>query len=155
MGGINASTLLMKGRESKFNIMKDMASIDFVRHRVVAQLQELWCGSDPLQSVLLYGHRGMGKTSIIRNTSEYLSENIYVAYLDLFCLGAVSREVGEGEVVIAISDSIGEALSVPPPEDDASLDSPLATFRNFIQSRSLSSAFPVCSGCSCTNPQSL
>ncbi|MBE9064730.1 hypothetical protein [cf. Phormidesmis sp. LEGE 11477] len=76
----------------------------------------------------------MGKTDILTNTSGYLDKTIRVAYLNLFSLGAVSQEAGEGEVMIALSDSISEALSVSPPDDEVLLSSPLVAFRGFVQS---------------------
>ena len=102
------------------------------RGEVIKQLEELWLGNQ-LQSVVLYGHRRMGKTSILKNTSEYLG-NIQVAYVNLLNLGAVSRDTGEGEVLIAISDAISHTLSISPPKDEDLLALPSVTFRRFIQS---------------------
>ncbi|MGD1900532.1 MAG: ATP-binding protein [Phormidesmis sp.] len=104
------------------------------RGEVIQQLEELWLTSPQLQSVVLYGHRRMGKTSILKNMSGYLGNNIKVAYVNLLNLGSVSSDHGEAEVLIALSDEISQTISLPPPHDEDLLRLPSATFRRFIQS---------------------
>ncbi|MEM9907061.1 MAG: ATP-binding protein [Cyanobacteria bacterium P01_D01_bin.44] len=101
------------------------------RKVVLQQLEELWLMGNQLQSVVLYGHRRMGKTSILKNLSHVLGNNLQVAYVNLLNLGAVSQ--GAGEVLITLSDAISHTLSISPPKDDDLLSLPYPTFRRFIQ----------------------
>ncbi|MGC1306939.1 MAG: ATP-binding protein [Phormidesmis sp.] len=101
------------------------------RAEIIKQLEELWLMSNQLQSVVLYGHRRMGKTSILKNLSHYLGNNIKVVYVNLQNLGEVSE--GTGEVLIALSDAIGQKLSISPPDDETLLRLPEITFRRFVQ----------------------
>ncbi|MGB3767725.1 MAG: ATP-binding protein [Phormidesmis sp.] len=101
------------------------------RGEVIKQLEELWLTNGQLQSVVLYGHRRMGKTSILKNLPNYLGNNIQVIYINLLNLGAVSE--GAGEVLITLSDAISQKLSIRPPDDETLLRLPEVTFRRFIQ----------------------
>ena len=101
------------------------------RGEVIKQLEELWLMSNQLQSVVLYGHRRMGKTSILKNLPNYLGTNIQVVYINLLNLGAVSE--GEGEVLMTLSDAISRQFSISPPDDETLLRLPEVTFRRFIQ----------------------
>ncbi len=101
------------------------------RGEVIEQLEELWLTNSQLQSVVLFGHRRMGKTSILKNLSRYLGNNLQVVYINLLNLGAASE--GAGEVLITLSDAISAKLSTPPPDDETLLRLPYPTFRRFIQ----------------------
>lgn len=101
------------------------------RGEIIKQLEELWLMSSQLQSVVLYGHRRMGKTSILKNLSHYLGNNIKVVYINLLNLGEVSE--GTGEVLITLSDAISQSFSLSPPDDETLLRLPEVTFRRFIQ----------------------
>jgi len=101
------------------------------RGEVIKQIEELWLLGSQLQSVVLYGHRRMGKTSILKNLPTYLGNHIQVVYINLLNLGAVSE--GAGEVLITFSDAISAKLSVSPPDDETLLRLPYPTFRRFIQ----------------------
>ena len=103
------------------------------RGEVIKQLEELWLMGNQLQSVVLYGHRRMGKTSILKNLSSYLGNNVKVAYINLLSLGAVSKDNGESEVLIALSDAISQAVSLSPPTDEDFLRLPAVTFQRFIR----------------------
>ena len=101
------------------------------RGKILKQLEELLSMSNQLQSVVLYGHRRMGKTSILKSLSNYLGNNIQVVYINLLNLGAVSE--GAGEVLMTLSDAISQQFSISPPDDEALLRLPEVTFRRFIQ----------------------
>ena len=103
------------------------------RGEVIKQIEELWLMSSQLQSVVLYGHRRMGKTSILKNLSSYLGININVAYINLLNLGTVSPNQGESEVLIALSDTISQTLSISSPSDEDFLQLPALTFQRFIR----------------------
>ncbi|NET62540.1 MAG: AAA family ATPase, partial [Symploca sp. SIO2E6] len=95
------------------------------------QLDELWLNSHQVQSVVIYGHRRMGKTSILRNVTNRLGAEIKLAYINLLGVGDTSQ--GVGEVLMAICDGIAEAVNLPPPADEDLLNLPYPTFRRYLQ----------------------
>ncbi|MEM9803815.1 MAG: ATP-binding protein [Cyanobacteria bacterium P01_D01_bin.56] len=101
------------------------------REDILKQLQELWLMGEQLQSVVLYGHRRMGKTSILRNLSACLGNNPKVVYVNLLTLGHVTE--GVGEVLITISDSIAKTVELAAPKDDDLLRLPEITFKRYLQ----------------------
>jgi AAA+ ATPase superfamily predicted ATPase len=100
------------------------------REDIMPQLEELWLMSNSLQSVVIYGHRRMGKTSILRNITSRIGAGVKVAYVNLLNLGNVSQE---GEVLMAISDAISDVLKVPPPSDADLLQLPYRTFERYLK----------------------
>lgn len=101
------------------------------REDIMRQLQELWLDSNRLQSVVLYGHRRMGKTSILLNINSYIDAEIDIAYINLLRLGDSSQ--GVGEVLMQICDGIAEVTSVIPPSDDDLLKLPYRTFERYLK----------------------
>ena len=101
------------------------------REDILRQLEELWVISQQLQSVVLYGHRRMGKTSILRNIANHSGAQTRVIYINLQRLGDISQ--GVGEVLIAISDELATALQLPRPEDTAMLQLPHRTFERYLK----------------------
>lgn len=100
------------------------------REDIIRQLQELWWSDKP-QSVVLFGHRRMGKTSILKNISNYLGSRVLLAYVNLLDVGDAPQ--GVGEVLMAIGDAISEAASVPPPADTDWLNLPYRTLKLYLQ----------------------
>ena len=101
------------------------------REDILRQLEELWITGNQLQSVVLYGHRRMGKTSILVNIANCTGAEIKVIYVNLQLLGAVSQ--GVAEVLMAISDEIATAFKIAPPDDDAFLKLPQRTFERYLK----------------------
>ncbi|MGB3514582.1 MAG: ATP-binding protein [Microcoleaceae cyanobacterium] len=101
------------------------------REDIMRQLEELWVISSHKQSVVLYGHRRMGKTSILRNIAKSSGASVQVVYVNLQNLGSISE--GMGEVFLAISDEMSEALSFPPPDTDELLRLPQRTFKLYLK----------------------
>lgn len=92
------------------------------RTKIISQLQELW-GSDTfhnVNSVVLFGHRRMGKTSILQNLHHYFRKKTVVAG---FTMQRVGRVNSTGELLnylaLAIFDALEDAgfrnLSEPDP----------------------------------------
>ena len=54
------------------------------------QLEELWLMNPIPQSIVLYGHRRMGTTSILRNTADRLGSQTRIAYINLCEIAAQS-----------------------------------------------------------------
>jgi len=101
------------------------------REEVMRELEELWVRGEQLQSVVIYGHRRMGKTSILRNAANSVGSGVRVAYVNMLNAGNISE--GVGEVLMAICDVISEAVNVPPPDDDKLLKLPERTFERYLK----------------------
>ncbi|MGK7954142.1 MAG: ATP-binding protein [Crocosphaera sp.] len=101
------------------------------REDTIRKLEELWITNSHKQSVVLYGHRRMGKTSILRNVAKSSGADTQVVYVNLQPLGAISQ--GMGEVFLAISDEISDAINLPPPDTDELLKLPQRTFKLYLQ----------------------
>jgi hypothetical protein len=100
------------------------------REDVMRQLEELWVRSSQLQSVVIYGHRRMGKTSILRNVAKFVGEGVQVAYVNL--LEVADAPQGVVEVLMAICDAISEVMQIPPPSNEDFLSLPQPTFRRYL-----------------------
>ena len=65
------------------------------RHDLLAQIIERWNNSHTPDSIILYGHRRMGKTSIIQNLEGSAPKGSLLVYLDLAGATATSEKVGD------------------------------------------------------------
>ncbi|QLE51242.1 ATP-binding protein [Nostoc sp. C057] len=101
------------------------------REDIIRQLEELWVMGNQLQSVVLYGHRRMGKTSILVNAANCLGSQIQLAYVNLLRLGDSPQ--GVGEVLMAICDEISQTVKLPPPADTDLLNLPYRTFERYLK----------------------
>ncbi len=100
------------------------------RDDIMRQLQELWLMGNHLQSVVVYGHRRMGKTSILKNIEQRLGSGIHVAYVNL--LKSAGAET-LSDVLLAISDQVAATLAIAPPRDTDMEASPSRTFERFLR----------------------
>ncbi len=101
------------------------------REDVIRRLEELWMMGNQIHSVVLYGHRRMGKTSILLNAANCLGSQIQLAYVNLLRLGDSPQ--GVGEVLMAICDEISETVKLPPPADADLLNLPYRTFERYLK----------------------
>jgi hypothetical protein len=101
------------------------------REDVLRQLEELWVMGHQLQSVVLYGHRRMGKTSILLNTAKCSGSEVTIAYINLLRLGDSPQ--GVGEVLMAICDAISDVVGCTPPSDADLLNLPYRTFERYLK----------------------
>lgn len=102
------------------------------RKDIIRKLEELWVATgNQLPSVVLYGHRRMGKTSILLNVANSLGSQVKVAYVNLLLVGDIRQ--GVGEVLMAISDEISDAVNIPPPADEDLLNLPYRTFDRYLK----------------------
>ncbi|MEA5552587.1 ATP-binding protein [Anabaena cylindrica UHCC 0172] len=108
-----------------------MGNLFIGREDIIRQLEELWLRGIQLQSVVIYGHRRMGKTSILLNAANSLGANVKVVYVNLLKLGDVTQ--GVGEVLMAISDEISQVVNIEPPNDDDLLKLPERTFNRYFE----------------------
>jgi hypothetical protein len=101
------------------------------REDILRQLEELWVMGHRLQSIVLFGHRRMGKTSILLNARHCLGSGVKVAYVNLLSLGDSPQ--GVGEVLMAISDAISDEVGCTPPTDADLLNLPYRTFERYLK----------------------
>jgi len=101
------------------------------REDIMRQLEELWVFRYQLQSVLIFGHRRMGKTSILLNAANCLESQVKVAYVNLLNVGNIPQ--GVGEVMMAISDAISEIVNLPTPSDADFINFPYPTFKRYLK----------------------
>ena len=108
-----------------------MGNLFIGRKDIIRQLEEIWLEGIQLQSVVIYGHRRMGKTSILLNAANSLDNQVKVVYVNLLKLGDVTQ--GVGEVLMAISDEISKVVNIEPPHDDDLLKLPERTFNRYFE----------------------
>ncbi|HAC63434.1 MAG TPA: ATPase, partial [Cyanothece sp. UBA12306] len=101
------------------------------REDILRELQQLWASGQTMQSVVLYGHRRMGKTSILKNINHKLGKNVRLVYTNLQGLGDIQN--GMSEVLMAIGSDIAKTLKIEPPKTEDLLTFPEITFKNFLE----------------------
>ncbi len=106
------------------------------RDDVLRRLEELWYGSANPPSVVIFGHRRMGKTSILRNLDGRLGSRVHVAYVNLLILGDLRN--GAADLFLKLADSIADTLQhrqLPaPPIDDAAFERrPELAFERYLK----------------------
>ncbi|WP_156093053.1 AAA family ATPase [Planktothrix serta] len=101
------------------------------RQDILKKIEEVWVSNKQLQSIVLYGHRRMGKTSILQNVSTCLDEKVKLAYVNLLTVGNSIQ--GVGEVLMAIADSLSDTLQIPPPDDESLINLPYRTFERYLK----------------------
>ncbi len=100
------------------------------RDDIMRQLQELWLMGNHLQSVVIYGHRRMGKTSILKNVAQVLGSGLRVSYVNLLKSAGADNL---SDVLLAISDQVAATLAIPPPRDADMTNSPARSFERFLR----------------------
>lgn len=108
-------------------LQKNNNSLD-IHQDIITCLAGIW-QEKPLKTIMLYGERKMGKSSILLALANSNLSQVKLVYLDLTCLGSVSWW---GEILLAISDSISEALNIAPIEYEALIKSPELIFKKYL-----------------------
>jgi hypothetical protein len=98
------------------------------REDILRELQSMWSG-DNLSSVVLYGHRRMGKTSILRNLEAYLPPNVSVIYINLQRLATVTSLA---EVLLTMAEEIAQTLAIDAPEEEKISQHPEMYFNRYL-----------------------
>jgi len=106
------------------------------RDDVLRQLEELWYDSANPPSLVIFGHRRMGKTSILRNLDGRLGSRVHVAYVNLLLLGDLRN--GAADLFLKLADSIAETCQhrqLPAPRiDDAAFERrPELAFERYLK----------------------
>ena len=101
------------------------------REDILRELKQLWSGTTKPPSVVLYGHRRMGKTSILRNINSHLGSEVRLAYVNLLILGGAER--GLSDLFLAIADEIRASLPELPQADMDEFDRhPELAFKQYL-----------------------
>lgn len=87
------------------------------RDDILLRFEELWSTSGQIPSIVLYGHRRMGKTSILRNLSEKFRQDLFID----FNMQRVGDVKSSGELLYNLALAIYDAL----PKATKYLDEPL------------------------------
>jgi hypothetical protein len=103
----------------------------FGREDILRKLEEWWGAGNQLQSVLIFGHRRTGKTSILRNAGNCLGSGGKVAYVNLLTVANTSQ--GVAEVLMAICDAISSQVHCTPPDERKLLTFPYHTFERYLK----------------------
>ena len=100
------------------------------RDDILRQLKELWLMGRQMQSVVIYGHRRMGKTSILRNAAQTVGAGLQLVYINM--LRSASAD-SLSDVLIAMTDEIAAVTRVPAPSDDELMAQPSRTFDRYLK----------------------
>lgn len=100
------------------------------REDILRQLEELWLMGRQMQSVVLYGHRRMGKTSILRNAAAVMGSGLRVIYVNMLRSASASTV---SDVLMAITDEMAETLDIPAPPDRDLEQQPYRTFERYLK----------------------
>jgi hypothetical protein len=102
------------------------------REDILRRLEELWCGTTAPPSVVLCGHRRMGKTSILRNINSHLGSEVRLAYVNLLILGGAVG--GVSDLFLAVADEIRAALpELPKPETNEFDSHPYRALEQYLE----------------------
>lgn len=105
------------------------------RDDVLRQLEELWYDSASPPSVVIFGHRRMGKTSILRNLNGRFGNRVWVAYTNLLIAGDLRG--GTVDLLLSLADSIEDTcrargLATPVIDEAAFERHPERAFERFL-----------------------
>jgi hypothetical protein len=108
------------------------------REEILRELEELWLKPGQVDSVVLYGHRRMGKSSILKSLSSRLDpETNWVVEFNLQRVGKV-RSTGELLYALALAmydhPGAGTSLSVAEPDEGRFVDTPYRAFDRWLKS---------------------
>jgi hypothetical protein len=92
------------------------------RKDVFDRIGEVWLSKQNPDSIILYGHRRMGKTSIMRNLDQYAPPGSVLVYLDM--KGATSFVQTTADLLLGIADAIHGAVGHAIPSFDVPAPDP-------------------------------
>lgn len=106
------------------------------REDIMRTLQTIWSGSGQCSSVVLFGHRRVGKSSILQNLKAYLRPNQIVIDFNMELVGSI-QNTGELLYLLALEIYYGFSSHHQPdflePDQDAFLENnPYHSFRRFL-----------------------
>lgn len=104
------------------------------REDLMRGLEALWGNPQQIQSLILYGHRRMGKTSILKNLRTRLTateSHFNLVYVNLQTV--VNLGGGLAELCYFLADEIADALEIKPPDEAQLSQHPEIHFRRFLR----------------------
>lgn len=103
------------------------------REDVMRRLEELWSGAGQKPSVVIYGHRRMGKTSILHNLGRRFGAQSIIVDFNMQRVGLVSS-TGEllYNLALAIHDIFPEGWDEPA-EEQFTVHNPYTAFDRFLK----------------------
>ena len=84
------------------------------RTDIFNRIAEVWSAKTNPDSIILYGHRRMGKSSILRNLDQAAPPNSIVVYADM--AGETSFVASTGDLLLALADRLHQTLQTQFPE---------------------------------------
>jgi hypothetical protein len=105
------------------------------RDDILARIEELWRPTGQLPSIILYGHRRMGKTSILQNLTGHLGPHTRIIDFNMQRVGMV-RSDGEllHNLALALYDTLPDSTEFPEPtEPTFTQQNPYAAFDRFLK----------------------
>ena len=102
------------------------------RDDVFRRIEHLWHGRDDPPSILLYGHRRMGKSSILRNLGGHLDDATHLVYLDMQRLQARTTEGLLAGIAREIHRSLPAEMAPPRPRIEEFDHEPYLRFDGFL-----------------------
>jgi len=107
------------------------------REDILRRLEELWRGTGQKPSVVLYGHRRMGKSSILHNLGARFGTDTVIVNFNMQLIGSVAN-TGEllYSLALALYDEIGKTSnnSISEPDEEAfTAHNPYTNFRHFLK----------------------
>ncbi len=135
-GGQLGGETLEKPIENPYVVGPPVTGSLFVgREDILTILEELWTKPGQLESVVIYGHRRMGKTSILRNLPGRFSNNTKIINFNIQTQGNV-RSTTEliFNLAQAIHDDLPPHLQTANPEPQITdFDRPEQSFKRFLK----------------------
>ncbi len=83
-------------------------SIFVGRSKIFEQISTRWAVAERLPSLVLYGHRRMGKTSILRNLDQLADRRIILIYLDMQNASWVDHT---GQLLLDLAEALHDGVS--------------------------------------------
>jgi hypothetical protein len=105
------------------------------REDILDRFRELWSNPYQIPSIVLYGHRRMGKTSILRNLSEHLNKGLVVDFnmQRVGHVGSTSGLLYNLALAIYYTLSKNQHIIDEPQESDFLERNPMTSFDRFLK----------------------
>lgn len=107
------------------------------REEIMRRLEEIWCSAGQVPSVILYGHRRMGKSSILHNLGQRFGTQTTIVDFNMQRVGLVSN-TGElfSNLALALYDTLSPAQqdNLPEPDEERfTTQNPYTAFDRFLR----------------------
>jgi AAA+ ATPase superfamily predicted ATPase len=135
-GGIVGRTTVAKPVDNPYIAGNPVTGQLFVgREDILTRLEELWCKPGQCESVVIYGHRRMGKSSILKNLGARFGATTTVVNFDMQLESNVTSTAQLFyDLVIALYDNLPEfqQQEIAEPTEAEFASNPTTTLRRFL-----------------------